>query len=221
MGGKFEWHLGLERQEKHGWVKRSPVFGSSAAVVGLSFRRSSAQNLHPPGRWLGHGYKRIASEGFARLECFESAWPCLDSGAEFFASSQARSHQTQVDVPAQSHKAEEDNAAFNWDEGKRYDRGNGPQLVAVEYDSDGLVLHILPDGCRSLAFENAHDDDEGSCIHDCPQGNAVDEPFDGGVAQIQLPASLLASLFVRILLIADVGVAILISIVIVAFGERN
>ena len=79
--------------------------------------------------------------------------------------SQSRSLETQVDVPAQSDKAKEHNAPFDGNERERDNRRYGPELVSVENDFQRLVLHILPDCCWSLTFENAHDDNERSGVH--------------------------------------------------------
>ena len=48
--------------------------------------------------------------------------------------SQSRSLETQVDVPAQSDKAEEHNAPFDGNERERDNRRYGPELVSVEND---------------------------------------------------------------------------------------
>ena len=105
--------------------------------------------------------------------------------------SKSRSHQTQIDVPEEADEAEEDDPSFNRHERERDNRSDGPKLVSIHYDLDRLVLHVLPDRPWVLTLQKAHDDEEGGSIHDRAQCDAVDEPFEGSVAQIQFPSSLL------------------------------
>lgn len=70
-----------------------------------------------------------------------------------------------------------------------------------------------------MSFQDAHNDDERRSIDDRSESNAIDEPFDGRMFQIQLPllflrlaTSLTASLLLDIVLVTRIRVSILLDI---------